>query len=73
MPRRVLYDFDGDGKADQTVFRPSNSVWYLLRSRDGFTAAQFGIPTDKLAPADFDGDGKTDIAGFPRRKLVLAQ
>ncbi len=61
---RARFDFDGDGKADQAVFRPSNSVWYLLRSTQGFTAAQFGISTDKITPADYDGDGVTDIAVF---------
>jgi uncharacterized delta-60 repeat protein len=61
---RTRFDFDGDGKADQTVFRPSDHVWYLLRSGSGFTAAQFGVSTDKITPADFDGDGKTDIAVF---------
>jgi len=56
------FDFDGDGKADVSVFRPSNGTWYLNQSTSGFTATQFGIGTDKLAPADYDGDGRTDIA-----------
>ncbi len=63
-PRPALFDFDGDGKADKTVFRASDAVWYLLRSSLGFTASQFGISTDKITPADFDGDGKTDIAVY---------
>lgn len=55
-------DFDGDGKTDVSVFRPSTGVWYLQRSRDGFAAAQFGISTDTLTSADFTGDGKSDVA-----------
>jgi hypothetical protein len=58
------FDFDGDGKADQAVFRETDRVWYLLGSSSGFTATQFGISTDRITPADFDGDGKTDIAVF---------
>jgi hypothetical protein len=46
------------------VFRPSNGVWYLWRSRDGFSAAQFGNSTDKPVPADYDGDGKVDYAVY---------
>jgi hypothetical protein len=55
-------DFDGDGKTDLSVFRPSDTVWYLNRSQAGFTAVQFGIASDVLTPGDFDGDGKTDVA-----------
>jgi Fungalysin metallopeptidase (M36)/FG-GAP-like repeat len=55
-------DFDGDGRTDVSVFRPSEGNWYLNRSTAGFTAATFGLGTDKLVPADYDGDGKTDIA-----------
>ncbi|MCY7344924.1 MAG: DPP IV N-terminal domain-containing protein [Pyrinomonadaceae bacterium] len=63
--RRTEFDFDGDLKADVSVFRPSNGFWYRLNSQNNsFAAAQFGISTDKLAPADYDGDGKTDIAVF---------
>jgi uncharacterized delta-60 repeat protein len=57
------FDFDGDGRADFTVFRPSNSVWYRLSSINGaFSFTQFGQTGDAIAPADYDGDGKTDIA-----------
>jgi hypothetical protein len=34
----------------------------LNRSTAGAFAVQFGLGTDRLAPADYDGDGKTDIA-----------
>lgn len=63
--RRQLFDYDGDGRADISVFRPADGGWYISNSsNNSFRAAQFGISTDRLAPADYDGDGKTDIAVF---------
>jgi hypothetical protein len=56
------FDFDGDNKADISVFRQGS--WYLLQSTAGFSAAQFGISTDRLVPADYDGDGKSDLAVY---------
>jgi uncharacterized delta-60 repeat protein len=63
-PRSASFDFDGDGKADFGVFRPSSSIWYLLNSQTGFSATQFGLSSDRLVPADYDGDGKADIAVY---------
>ncbi len=63
IARRSPFDFDGDGKTDLGIFRPSNGEWWVNRSSNGITfAAQFGSAADKISPADFTGDGKTDIA-----------
>jgi len=60
---RTAINYDTDTKADYTVFRPSNNVWYINKSNGGFTFQQFGITTtDYMAPGDFDGDGLGDIS-----------
>ncbi len=62
--RRAAFDYDGDGRSDLSVRRPSDDRWYLLRGAAGYTVMEFGVAGDRMAPADYDGDGKTDIAVF---------
>ncbi|MGB7202777.1 MAG: M36 family metallopeptidase [Pyrinomonadaceae bacterium] len=57
-------DFDGDGKTDLSVFRPSEGNWYLNRSTAGFGVINWGLAADTLVPGDFDGDAKADTAVF---------
>ncbi len=59
---RSRADFDGDGKSDLSVFRPSDGNWYLNQSTAGFAVVKWGVSTDTIIPGDYDGDGKADYA-----------
>lgn len=63
--RSSTADFDGDGRSDISVFRPSDGTWYILQSASNtFRAQPFGTDGDKIVPGDYDGDGRTDFAVF---------
>jgi hypothetical protein len=58
-------DFDGDGRADLTVFRSSTGTWYVRYSSGvPMAALVWGGAGDVPVPGDYDGDGITDIAIF---------
>jgi subtilisin-like proprotein convertase family protein len=69
--RIVPGDYDGDGKFDfcvarnQTINGVVNLSFYILERDGGGTGAspiRFGLLNDFIAPGDYDGDGKQDIA-----------
>jgi Ricin-type beta-trefoil lectin domain-like/FG-GAP-like repeat len=55
-------DYDGDGRVDAAVFRPSNSTWYVATTSSGAFSLPFGLTGDVPVASDFDGDGRTDVA-----------
>ena len=59
----AVLDFDGDGRTDFAVFRPTDGTWHIRNSSDGSTlVVPFGLANDILTPGDYDGDGRTDIS-----------
>ena len=64
-------DFDGDGRTDLALYRegsrdinvaPQPSYWYFFNTHTAISSAiHWGRSLDIPAPADYDGDGKTDV------------
>lgn len=67
-PRAMSFhqnDFDGDGFADASVFRPSAGTFFLLNSGSNTVSfVTFGQNGDVPVSGDFDGDSRADVAIF---------
>jgi hypothetical protein len=75
---KARMDFDGDGKTDIAVYSFEITgnlfrelTWHVMQSRDGYKVVRWGAQDnnsggffDGQRPADYDGDGKTDIAVY---------
>ena len=62
---RTRGDIDGDRRSDISIYRPSTGEWWVLNSKQDFTAYTrygWGLTGDVPVPSDYDGDGQTDVA-----------
>lgn len=69
-------DFNGDGITDIVRFSPKSANWDLFLStslevKSQSFGGQFG--DDKPVPADYDGDGKTDLAVYRNGEWSILQ
>ena len=72
--RRVVADYDGDGKADPAVYGAAGAIWSVAKSSSGYTPSGsfiVGSPAGTTAAEDYDGDGKMDPAVYDPSTGIL--
>jgi len=70
----LVSDFDGDGRTDMSTFSPATGDWLIENSSDGSVShPNFGLEGDVLVSADYNGDGKNELAIFPVDRGMVVQ
>ena len=66
LPPARVGDYNGDGKTDMSLFRPSAGSWHLRVNGGGYSTPKsgWGFYGDEPAPGDYNGDGKADFAYY---------
>jgi hypothetical protein len=63
-------DYDGDGRLDYAVFRPSTGQWFIRNTdfvplwETGGVPRSWGQQGDIPIPGDYNGDGKSDLVVY---------
>lgn len=63
-PQYGKLDFDGDGRDDFAIWRPTLGMWAILKSsvaNSDLIWKQWGLAGDYPMPGDYTGDGKADL------------
>jgi hypothetical protein len=78
--RPTPFSFDTGGQANLALYRPNGGYWFYKYNNFNtgqpskiINSIQFGASNDRFAPADYDGDSKTDVAVLLlRRRLPVS-
>jgi GH25 family lysozyme M1 (1,4-beta-N-acetylmuramidase) len=57
----LVGDYNGDGRDDFVIWRPTTGTWWVAYSSGGGTKIQWGLPGDVPLTGNVGGDGRDDF------------